>query len=78
MSITENAPALLACRVRFEKKVSVLTDDYAQSVESSAGHVVNSGLKKTLRRDQRYRKWREQRPTSAAEKPGVMPDGGNR
>ena len=44
-----------------EEPVSTLLDDYAQFIESSADHVVNSVLKKTLWRDQDYRKWRELR-----------------
>jgi hypothetical protein len=44
-----------------EEPVSLLLDDYAQFIESSPDHVVNSVLKKTLWRDQDYRKWREQR-----------------
>ncbi len=43
-----------------EEPVSHLLDDYAQFIESSADHVLNSVIKKTLWRDQDYRKWREQ------------------
>jgi len=47
--------------------VSVLLDDYAQFIESSPDHVVNSILKKTLWRDQDYRKWWEQRRSRAGD-----------
>ena len=52
-----------------EEPVSALLDDYAQFIESSPDHVVNSVLKRTLWRDQDYRKWREgrkARPDGAA------------
>jgi hypothetical protein len=70
MPIVKKAPAILARELRLEEPVSVLLDDYAQFIESSADHVVNSILKKTLWRDQDYRKWREQRRTRTEEKPG--------
>jgi len=54
-----------------EEPVSALLDDYAQFIESSPDHVVNSVLKKTLWRDQDYRKWRELRkaPGHGASRP---------
>jgi hypothetical protein len=61
MPIVKKQPAVLTREVRMEEPVSVLLDDYAQFIESSPDHVVNSVLKKTLWRDQDYRKWREQR-----------------
>jgi hypothetical protein len=61
MSIIKKAPAILTREFRLEEPVSVLLDDYAQFIESSADHVVNSAIKKTLWRDQDYRKWREQK-----------------
>jgi len=61
MPIIKKAPAILTREVRMEEPVSTLLDDYAQFIESSADHVVNSVLKKTLWRDQDYRKWRELR-----------------
>ena len=61
MSIIKKAPAILTREFRMEEPVSVLIDDYAQFIESSPDHVINSALKKTLWRDQDYRKWREQR-----------------
>jgi hypothetical protein len=63
MPIIKKAPAILTREVRMEEPVSALLDDYAQFIESSADHVVNSVLKKTLWRDQDYRKWRELRKT---------------
>lgn len=59
MPIIKKAPAILTREVHMEEPVSALLDDYAQFIESSADHVVNSVLKKTLWRDQDYRKWRE-------------------
>ena len=61
MPIVKKAPAILTRELRMEEPVSELLDDYAQFIESSADHVVNAVLKKTLWRDQDYRKWREQR-----------------
>ena len=60
MSIIKKAPAILTREFRLEEPVSLLLDDYAQFIESSADHVLNSAIKKTLWRDQDYRKWREQ------------------
>ncbi len=67
MPIIKKAPALLIREVRMEEPVSTLLDDYAQFIESSPDHVVNSVLKKTLWRDQDYRKWRELRKLRAGE-----------
>ena len=61
MPIVKKAPAVLTREVRIEEPVSVLLDDYAKFIESSPDHVINAVLKKTLWRDQDYRKWREQR-----------------
>jgi len=76
MSIIKKAPAILNREFRLEEPVSLLLDDYAQFIESSPDHVLNSAIKKTLWRDQEYRKWREQkrnggsaaRPSDAAAK----------
>ena len=64
MSIIKKAPAILTREFRLEEPVTVLLDDYAQFIESSADHVLNSVIKKTLWRDQDYRKWREQKSTA--------------
>ena len=64
MSIIKKAPAILTREFRLEEPVSLLLDDYAQFIESSADHVLNSAIKKTLWRDQDYRKWREARRTA--------------
>jgi hypothetical protein len=61
MSIIKKAPTILTREFRLEEPVSLLLDDYAQFIESSADHVLNSAIKKTLWRDQDYRKWREQK-----------------
>ena len=61
MSIIKKAPAILVREFRLEEPVSLLLDDYAQFIESSADHVLNVAIKKTLWRDQDYRKWREQK-----------------
>jgi hypothetical protein len=74
MPIVKKAPAILTREVRMEEPVSVLLDDYAQFIESSPDHVVNSILKKTLWRDQDYRKWREQRRSRASEAPATATD----
>jgi len=77
MSIIKKVPALLVREVRLEEPVSLLLDDYAQFIESSSDHVVNSALKKTLWRDEEYRKWREQRRTRD-EGPGGTADRENK
>ena len=64
MSIIKKAPAILIREFKLEEPVSLLLDDYAQFIESSADHVINSAIKKTLWRDQDYRKWREQRKSA--------------
>jgi len=61
MPLIKKAPAILTRELHMEEPVSELLDDYAKFIESSPDHVVNSVLKKTLWRDQDYRKWREQR-----------------
>jgi hypothetical protein len=61
MSIIKKAAAIITREFRLEEPVSLLLDDYAQFIESSADHVLNSAIKKTLWRDQDYRKWREQK-----------------
>ncbi len=61
MSIVKKAPSIVTREVRIEEPVCALLDDYAQFIESNADHVVNSVLKKTLWRDQDYRKWRDAR-----------------
>ena len=48
MSIIKKAPAILTREFRLEEPVSLLLDDYAQFIESSADHVINSAIKKTL------------------------------
>ncbi len=73
MPIVKKAPAILVRELRLEEPVSALLDDYAQFIESSADHVVNSVLKKTLWRDQDYRLWREQR-RSREDKPAHTPE----
>src|SRR5437868_4215725 len=42
MSIIKKAPAILTREFRLEEPVSLLLDDYAQFIESSADHVLNS------------------------------------
>jgi len=74
MSIINKAPAILVREFHLEEPVSQLIDDYAQFIESSADHVVNTAIKKTLWRDQDYRKWREQkRSADAAARRGLEP-----
>lgn len=77
MPIIKKAPAILTREVRMEEPVSALLDDYAQFIESSPDHVVNSVLKRTLWRDQDYRKWREgrkARPDGAARAQSERPE----
>jgi hypothetical protein len=64
MSIIKKAPPIMAREVKLEEPVNQLLEDYARFIESSADHVVNAVLKKTLWRDQDYRKWREARRTA--------------
>lgn len=71
MPIIKKAPEIITREVHMEETVSALLDDYAQFIDSNPDHVVNSVLKKTLWRDQDYRKWRELRKASnhAASRP---------
>ena len=64
MSIIKKAPEILTREFRLEEPVSLLLDDYAQFIESSPDHVLNSAIKKTLWRDQDYRKWRDERKSA--------------
>ena len=66
MSVIKKAPQILTREFRLEEPVSHLLDDYAQFIESSADHVLNSAIKKTLWRDQEYRKWREQKRSASS------------
>ena len=63
MSIIKKAPGIMTREVKLEEPVNQLLEDYARFIESSADHVVNAVLKKTLWRDQDYRKWRAARRT---------------
>ena len=67
MSIIKKAPAILTREFRMEEPVSVLPDDYRQFIASSADHVIHSALRKTLWRDQDYRKARERRKNALAD-----------
>ena len=68
MPIVTKPPAILARQLHLEEPVSALLDDYAKFIDSSPDHVVNSVLKKTLWRDQDYRKWRNERRSLDGEK----------
>lgn len=76
MPIVKKAPDILTREVRMEEPVSALLDDYAQFIESSPDHVVNSVLKTTLWSDQDYRKWRNQRRSRTGETPTPATDPG--
>jgi hypothetical protein len=78
MSIVKRAPSIVTREVRIEEPVSALLDDYAQFIESNVDHVVNAVLKKTLWRDQDYRKWRESRRTRTGEAAGVLVERGGK
>jgi hypothetical protein len=78
MSIVKKAPSIVTREVRIEEPVSALLDDYAQFIESNADHVVNAVLKKTLWRDQDYRKWRESRRVRSGETLGAPVDRGGK
>ena len=67
MSIIKKAPAIMTREVKLEEPVNQLLEDYARFIESSPDHVINSALKKTLWRDQDYRKWREQRKNAGGD-----------
>jgi hypothetical protein len=68
MPIVTKAPTILTRQLHLEEPVSVLLDDYAKFIDSSADHVVNSVLKKTLWGDRDYRKWRNERRSLDGEK----------
>ena len=75
MPIVKKAPAMLNREIRMEEPVSALLDDYAQFIESSPDHIVNSVLKRTLWSDQEYRKWRDERRSRPAESLPASADG---
>lgn len=75
MPIVKKAPAILNREIRMEEPVSALLDDYAQFIESSPDHIVNSVLKRTLWSDQEYRKWRDERRSRPAESPSSTSEG---
>jgi hypothetical protein len=58
--------------------VSALLDDDAQFIASTADHVVNAVLKKTLWRDQDYRKWGDERRAPTEETPTATGEKGGR
>ena len=64
MPIVKKAPGLMTREVKLEEPVNQLLEDYSRFIESSPDHVINAVLKKTLWRDQDYRKWREARRTA--------------
>lgn len=74
MPIIKKAPAILTRELHLEEPVSALLDDYAQFIESSPDHIVNSVLKRTLWRDQDYRKWREGRKARTDAAAGPHPE----
>lgn len=74
MPIIKKAPAILIRELHLEEPVSALLDDYAQFIESSPDHIVNSVLKRTLWRDQDYRKWREGRKARTDAAAGPHPE----
>lgn len=71
MPLIKKAPAIVTLEVKVEEPVKQLLEDYAQFIESSPDHVVNSVIKKSLWRDPEYRKWREQHRAASLDKPGT-------
>ena len=66
MPLIKKAPEIVNLEVTIEEPVKQLLEDYAQFIDSTPDHVVNVVIKKTLWRDQDYRKWREaHRPAHA-------------
>ena len=66
MPLIKKAPAVVSMEVKIEEPVKQLLEDYARFIDSTADHVVNIVIKKTLWRDQDYRKWREEKRAESA------------
>ena len=64
MPLIKKAPGIVTLEVKIEQPVKELLEDYSRFIDSTPGHVVNVVIKKTLWRDQDYRKWREARRTA--------------
>lgn len=60
MPIVPKEPTIVKREVRLEQAESELLDDYVRFIESRAGHVVNSVLKKVLVRDRDCKRWKSQ------------------
>ena len=68
MPLIKKAPAIVPLKVQIEEPVRQLLEDYARFIDSTPDHVVSTVLKRTLWRDQDYRKWRdEQRGKSSGQ-----------
>jgi hypothetical protein len=64
MPLIKKAPGIVTLEVKIEQPVKELLEDYSRFIDSTPDHVVNAVIKKTLWRDQDYRKWREARRTA--------------
>jgi hypothetical protein len=64
MPLIKKAPGIVSLEVKIEQPVKELLEDYSRFIDSTPDHVVNVVIKKTLWRDQDYRKWREARRTA--------------
>ena len=74
MPLIKKAPGIVTLEVKIEQPVKELLEDYSRFIDSTPGHVVNVVIKKTLWRDQDYRKWREARsPTRPRQSPPADP-----
>ena len=67
MSVIKKAPAIPMREFRMDEPVSVVLRDYRQFITSSPDQVINSALKKTVWRDEDYRKSRERRKNAVAD-----------
>ena len=66
MPLIRKAPAVVSLEVKIEEPVKQLLEDYARFIDSTPDHIVNIVIKRSLWRDQDYRKWREAKRADAA------------
>ena len=69
MPLIKKAPEIVTLEVKIEEPIKDLLEDYARFIDSTPDHVVNVVLKKSLWRDQDYRKWRDEQRGKAAKAP---------
>ena len=60
MSIINKLPETVKHEYELQEPVALAVEKYAQFIESTPDHVVNSALKMVIWRDAEFRQWRKQ------------------